>query len=145
MRLCDVSMLTRLQRSTMQSFDVVPVLRDICNTIMEEHRTGNTECFYEKIIGQYLYERAIPFLTQVDCFIQQAHTQVHVGRIDMEIAYNTIVELKIGPKVRQADIDQLMKYVRAKQACGMNLKNALVICFRTDNSVEFVHLKVNGF
>jgi hypothetical protein len=63
----------------------------------------------------------------------------------MEIAYNTLVELKIGPKVRQADIDQLMKYVRAKQACGMNLKNALVICFRTDNTVEIVHLKVNGF
>ncbi len=132
-------MLSKLHRSTLQGFDVMSVLREICNTIMEEHRTGNTECFYEKLIGQHLYERCIPFLTQVDCFVQQGSTQVHVGRIDMEIAHNTIIELKIGQKVRQADVDQLLKYVRAKKACGMNLKNAAVVCFRADNTVEFVN------
>ena len=54
----------------------------------------------------------------------------------MEIAHNTIVELKVGPRIKQPDIDQLMKYVRAKQACGMALHNAAVICFCTDNTID---------
>jgi hypothetical protein len=136
-------MLSKLHRSTLLGFDVMSVMREICDTIMDEHRTGNTECFYEKLIGQHLYERCIPFLTQVDCFIQKGSTQVLVGRIDMEIAFNTLIELKVGPKIRQVDIDQLMKYVKAKQACGMRLKNAAVICFCTDNTVQIVHYLIN--
>ena len=138
-------MLAKLHRSTVHGFDVMPMLREICNAIMDEHKTGNTECFYEKMIGQHLYQRCIPFLTQVDCFILHGHSQIHVGRIDIEVAHNTIIELKIGQKVRQADIDQLMKYVNAKKACGMNLKNAAVVCFRTDSKVEIVNFVINGF
>ncbi len=114
-------------------------LKTACDDIMREHRSGHTECVYEKLIGQYLYDRCIPFQTQVDCFIQTSSTQVYVGRLDVEIAHSTIVELKVGLKVKQADIDQLMKYVRAKQACGMKLRNAAVVCFRTDNTVEIVN------
>ena len=138
-------MLSTLRRKTVQGFDVMSMLREICDIIMREHHTGQTECVYEKLIGQHLYERCIPFLTQVDCFIQQSSTQIYVGRLDMEIAHTTIIELKIGPKVRQADIDQLMKYVNAKKACGMNLKNAAVVCFRTDNTVEIVNFVMNAF
>ncbi len=119
------------------------ILRDACDEIMKEHHSGHTECVYEKLLSQYFYERCIPFMTQVDCFIQTSSTQVYVGRLDIEIAHSTIVELKVGPRVKQADIDQLMKYVRAKQACGMKLRNAAVVCFRTDNTVEIVNFSVD--
>ena len=138
-------MLSKLHRKTLQGFDVMSVMREVCDSIMRDHRSGHTECVYEKLIGQHLYERCIPFLTQVDGFIQQSSTQVYVGRLDMEIAHSTIIELKIGLKVRQVDIDQLMKYVRAKQACGMNLRNAAVVCFRTDNTVEIVNFVLSKF
>jgi GxxExxY protein len=134
-----MSWLTTLRRSTLKSKSVIPLIRAACEDIIRDHPTGHTECFYEKLLSQYLYEQCIPFLTQVDCFIQRGNTQVLVGRIDMEVAHSTILELKVGVRVRQADIDQLMKYVRAKQACGMTLRNAAVICFRTDNHVEIVN------
>ncbi len=54
----------------------------------------------------------------------------------MEVAHSAILELKVGAGVRPQDVSQLMKYVRAKQACGMKVKHAAVICFRTDNTVE---------
>jgi hypothetical protein len=30
----------------------------------------------------------------------------------------------------------LMKYVRAKRACGMQIEHAAVVCFREDETVE---------
>jgi len=135
----DVSMLAKLKRSSLQCQDIMGMLREACDSIMSEHHSGHTECVYEKLLSQYFYERSIPFLTQVDCFIQKSSTQVYVGRLDIEIAHSTIVELKVGQRVKQADIDQLMKYVRAKRACGMKLQNAAVVCFRTDNTVEIVN------
>jgi PD-(D/E)XK nuclease superfamily len=61
---------------------------------------------------------------------------VHVGRLDMEIAQSTILELKVAPRITPADRAQLMKYVRAKRACGMRLEHAAVVCFREDGTVE---------
>jgi len=58
----------------------------------------------------------------------------------MEIAHNTILELKVGASVKQQDITQLMKYVNAKRACGMRLKHAAVVCFRADHTVEIVEV-----
>jgi hypothetical protein len=76
----------------------------------------------------------------VDCFIQKGDTHVLVGRIDMEIAHNTILELKIGTNVKTQDIAQLLKYVNAKKASGMMIKHAAVVCFKTNNTVEIVEL-----
>jgi len=135
-----MSWLTTLKKSVLKSGSIMPVLQAACDEIIRDHPAGHTECFYEKLLSQYLYEQCVPFLTQVDCFIQRGNTQVHVGRIDMEIAHNTIVELKVGTRVRKADVDQLMKYVRAKQACGMALHDAAVICFRTDNTIEIFNV-----
>lgn len=134
-----MSWLTKLKRSTLTAHNIIPLVRAACDDIIRDHPAGHTEAFYEKLLSQYFYEQCIPFLTQVDCFIQRGNTQVHVGRIDMEVAHNTLLELKVGTRVRQADVDQLMKYVRAKQACGMALRNATVVCFRTDNRVEIVN------
>lgn len=60
----------------------------------------------------------------------------------MEIAHNTILELKVSPRVTAADEAQLMKYVRAKQACGMKLEHAAVVCFRDDGNVEILEVKL---
>lgn len=116
------------------------IIREACNEIMNEHSTGHTECVYEKLLSQYFYERCIPFMTQVDCFIQKGETHVHVGRIDMEIAHNTILELKVGVAVRQQDVNQLLKYVNAKKASGMYVKHAAVVCFRNDKQVEIIEI-----
>ena len=116
--------------------DIMYVVRIACKEIMETHKSRQTECFYEKMLACHLYERGIPYMTQVDCFVQRGTTQVLVGRLDMEIAHNTILELKVAPRVTAADEAQLMKYVRAKRACGMRLEHAAVECFRDDGSVE---------
>jgi len=133
-------MLRKLKRNFCDSFDVMGTVRTACDEIMKEHHTGHTECVYEKLLSLYLYERCIPFLTQVDCFIQKGDTHVLVGRIDMEIAHNTILELKVGTNVKTQDIAQLLKYVNAKKASGMIIKHAAVVCFKTNNTVEIVEL-----
>ena len=133
-------MLKRLKTSFCDNFDVMRIVRFACQEIMNEHHSGHTECVYEKLLSQYFYERCIPFMTQVDCFIQKGDTHVHVGRIDMEVAHNTILELKVGASVKQQDVNQLMKYVNAKKASGMIVKHAAVICFRTDKQVEIVEV-----
>ena len=135
-------MLARLKKSCSQECLTMSVLREACSEIMRIHSTGHTECFYEKMISQYLYERNIPFITQVDCFVQTACTQVLVGRIDMEIDHSILIELKIGSRVRRADVHQLLKYVRAKRASGMVVLQAFVICFRTDGRVQFHEIKL---
>ncbi len=116
--------------------DIMYVVRSACNEIMETHKCRQTESFYEKMLACHLYERGIPYMTQVDCFVQRGTTQILVGRLDMEIAHNTILELKVAPRVTAADEAQLLKYVRAKQACGMRLEHAAVVCFRDDGAVE---------
>ena len=60
----------------------------------------------------------------------------------MEVAHNTILELKVGACVRQQDVNQLMKYVNAKRACGLTVKHAGVVCFRQDHSVEIVLMHI---
>ena len=124
--------------------DIMHVVRLASKEIMETHKSRQTECFYEKMLACHLYERGIPYMTQVDCFMQRGTTQVLVGRLDMEIAHNTILELKVAPRVTAADEAQLMKYVRAKRACGMRLEHAAVVCFRDDGVVEIREADVRG-
>ncbi len=124
--------------------DIMYVVRIACVEIMETHRSRQTECFYEKMLACHLYERGIPYMTQVDCFVQRGTTQVLVGRLDLEIAHNTIIELKVSPRVTAADEAQLMKYVRSKRACGMKLEHAAVVCFRDDGVVEIREVDVAG-
>jgi len=128
-------MLAKL-RSHSKCNNVMDTIEKGCDLIMKEHGTGHTEAFYEKALSHYLYELCIPFLTQVDCFVQKSSAQIHVGRIDMEVSHSTILEFKVGTNVRPQDLTQLQKYIRARQACGIEIKCAAVICFRTDGKVE---------
>ena len=120
--------------------DIMHVVRLATKEIMETHRCRQTESFYEKMLACHLYERGIPYMTQVDCFVQRGSTQIMVGRLDMEIAQNTIIELKVAPRITPADEAQLMKYVRAKRLCGMKLEHAAVVCFRDDGTVEILEV-----
>ena len=115
---------------------MIRLVRALAVKIITDHHSGQTEAFYEKMISSHLYERGIPYITQVDCFVQQGQTPIHVGRLDMEINHDTIIELKVGAKIRSADISQLMKYVRSRQSTGMVVRNAAVVCFRENDTVE---------
>ena len=53
--------------------DIMWIVRRGCNEIMRVHKARQTEYFYEKMLACYLYERGIPYMTQVDCFIQQVN------------------------------------------------------------------------
>jgi hypothetical protein len=68
---------------------------------------------------------------------------VLVGRIDLEIDHTTILELKVAPHVSQKHVNQLMKYVRARQATGMYVRNAAVVCFTEEDSVEIRQFTFN--
>lgn len=116
--------------------NIMKLIQRLCVEIIKEYPIGHTECFYEKVLSQYLYERSIPCITQVDCFVQRKYSQVMVGRIDMEVAHTVLLELKVAPQIKQADKDQLWKYIRAKKACGMQLEHAAVICFCTSSSKD---------
>ena len=52
------------------------LVREACDSIMREHGPGHTECVYEKLLSHWFYERCVPFMTQVDCFIQKDEAQV---------------------------------------------------------------------
>ena len=69
-------MLAKVRSNYCEGLDVMKVVSAACDEIMRENASGHTECVYEKLLSQYLYERCIPFLTQVDCFIQKSDTQV---------------------------------------------------------------------
>jgi hypothetical protein len=69
------------------------------------------------------------------------YRQVHVGRIDMEVAHCAILELKVGASVRPQDVTQLLKYVNARQAVGMRVRRAAVVCFCAAGHVEVVELQ----
>ena len=48
-----------------QHGDIMWVVRRGCQEIMELHKGRQTEAFYEKMLACYLYERGIPYMTQV--------------------------------------------------------------------------------
>lgn len=94
------------------------------------------------MLGSYLYSQSIPFMTQVDCFTTFETTQILVGRLDMEIAHNTLIELKAAAKIMPADESQLRKYIMCKKESGMKVQHACIICFRNDHTVEILKCKV---
>jgi hypothetical protein len=49
--------------------DIMWVVRRGCQEIMELHKSRQTECFYERMLACYLYERGIPYMTQASGFV----------------------------------------------------------------------------
>ena len=110
--------------------------------ILDEFQPGHTEAFYEDQLGARLYNLWIPHLRQVHCFTTRDTHQSLVGILDMEIAHNTILELKIGPKVYPKHLAQLRKYVQCRIEAGMKVENAAVVCFCDGGHVEIVSYKL---
>lgn len=46
-------------------FDVMKVVLEASAEIIQTHRGGQTEAFYEKMLSSHLYDKHIPFMTQV--------------------------------------------------------------------------------
>jgi GxxExxY protein len=106
-----------------------------CQGIMQQHRSGQTEAFYQRMLEIELYHRGIPCLREVDCFAMSGAVPVLVGRIDLEVDHSTILELKVGNRILPKHVQQLLRYVRARQATGMKVEHAAVICFTDADTV----------
>ena len=128
-------------RSSAALMDVI--LRG-CRHIIQRHKSGQTEAFYHRMLEIHLYHHGIPCLKEVECFAMSGAVPVLVGRIDLEVDHTMILELKVAQKVLPKHLNQLRKYVRARQATGMNVQSAAVICFTENDSVEIQHLNLTA-
>ena len=115
-----------------------------CKHIMQRHKSGQTEAFYHRMLEIHLYHHGVPCLKEVECFAMSGAVPVLVGRIDLEVDHTTILELKVGTKVLPKHVNQLMKYVRARQATGMRVQNAAVICFNEKNDIDVHNIQLDG-
>lgn len=118
------------------SANLMDIIVNGCKHIMLRHKSGQTEAFYHRMLEIQLYHHGIPCLKEVECFAMSGAVPVLVGRIDLEVDHTTILELKVAPKVLPKHVSQLMKYVRARQATGMHVQNAAVICFNDKDDVD---------
>ena len=135
-----------LKRSlgTKSTHNIKQVIKDCSCTIMQKYKSGSTENFYQRALLAELYRRKIPALSEVDVVVMEGAVPVFVGRLDIEVE-NTILELKVASCITQKHINQLLKYVRARQSMGMNVHNAAVVCFCSEGDrVDFHFLDENG-
>ena len=118
--------------------NLVSVIKDCCCDIMRRHRSGSSEGFYQRALLAELYHRRIPALSEVDVFIMSRTVPVLVGRLDVEVQFDTLLELKVAPKITTKHVQQLLKYCRARESMGMRIRNAGVVCFCTEgDTVQF--------
>ena len=106
-----------------------------CQVIIQQYRSGQTEAFYQRMLQIHLYHSGIVCLAEVDVFAMSGAVPVLVGRIDLEVDHSTILELKVCNQILPKHVQQLLRYVRARQATGMNVQHAAVICFTDSNTV----------
>ena len=126
------------------SVGLMDVILHGCKHIMQRHKSGQTEAFYHRMLEIHLYHHGIPCLKEVECFAMSGAVPVLVGRIDLEVDHTTILELKVGSKVLPKHVNQLMKYVRARQATGMRVQHAAVICFNDRDDIDVQHMKLKS-
>ena len=126
------------------SNNIKQIIKDCSCSIMKKYKSGSTENFYHRALLAELYRRNIPALSEVDVVVMEGAVPVFVGRLDIEVQ-NTILELKVASCITQKHINQLLKYVRARQSTGMNVQNAGVVCFCSEGDrVDFHFLDDNG-
>ena len=127
---------------TRTAISTMDIITRGCQHIMQRHKSGQTEAFYQRMLEIHLYHSGVPCLKEVECFAMAGAVPVLVGRIDLEVDHHTILELKVAPKVLPRHVAQLMKYVRSRQASGMNVQNAAVICFNDRDGFEMQTVKL---
>ena len=130
---------TRVLQTSIATHDT-PLMQTIqrtCASIIQRHKSGSTEGFYQRMLAAELYHRGIPCLTEVEVFTMSGCVPVLVGRLDMEVDHSIILELKTAPSITTKHVQQLMKYVRARSSTGMHVNEAAVVCFTDKDTVEF--------
>lgn len=115
-----------------------------CISIIQRHRSGSTEGFYQRMLAAELYHQGVPSLSEVEVFTMSGCVPVLVGRLDMEVDHSIILELKTAPTITAKHIQQLMKYVRARSSTGMHITEAAVVCFTDHDTVEFHCVQVRA-
>ena len=113
------------------------IIQKACTDIMQQHKSGSTEAFYQRMLQVDLYHKGIPCLAEVDVFCLSGAVPVCVGRLDLEVDHSVILELKVASHITAKHIQQLMKYVRARTLTGMHVTEAAVVCFTDRDTVEF--------
>lgn len=127
---------------TRTAVSTMDVISSGCQNIMHHYKSGQTEAFYQRMLEIHLYHSGIPCLKEVECFAMSGAVPVLVGRIDLEVDHNTILELKVAQKILLKHVSQLMKYVRSRQASSMHVHNAAVICFTDKETFEMQTIKL---
>jgi len=123
---------------------LMDTIQRTCTTIIQRHKSGSTEGFYQRMLAAELYHRGIPCLTEVEVFTMSGSVPVLVGRLDMEVDHSIILELKTAPAITPKHVQQLMKYVRARSSTGMHVAEAAVVCFTERDTVEFHCVRVQA-
>ena len=123
---------------------LMQTIQRTCASIIQRHKSGATEGFYQRMLAAELYHRGIPCLTEVEVFTMSGCVPVLVGRLDMEIDHSIILELKTAPAITTKHVQQLMKYVRARSSTGMHITEAAVVCFTECDTVEFHCVQVQA-
>jgi GxxExxY protein len=116
---------------------LMETIRTCAENVMARHRSGCTEAMYQRCLQAELYHRNIPTLAEVDVFTMSGSVPILVGRLDLEVDHRIILELKVAPRVMPKHIQQLQKYIRARQFTGMNVEGAAVVCWTDKDTVEF--------
>lgn len=125
--------------------DIMQVIQQGCQQIIMKYGSGNTEAFYQRMLLLYLYERSIPSVAEIDCFVLNSdRTPVLVGRIDIEVQHDTILEIKVAPQITDKHLQQLRKYVNARLETGMNIRHAALVCFTDKEQVDIRILSNTG-
>ena len=137
---------TRVLQTSLASHTtpLMDTIQRTCTSIIQRHRSGSTEGFYQRMLAAELYHRGIPCLTEVEVFTMSGCVPVLVGRLDMEVDHSIILELKTAPAITPKHVQQLMKYVRARSSTGMNVTDAAVVCFTERDTVEFHCVRVQA-
>jgi GxxExxY protein len=128
--------------ATRSSFSTMDLITRGCKHVMDIHKSGQTEAFYQRMLEAFLYNHGIPCLREVECFAMAGAVPVLVGRIDLEVDHTTILELKVGPKILPKHITQLNKYVASRRALGSRIEHAAVICFNEKDSFEIQTVQI---
>jgi GxxExxY protein len=116
---------------------LMQTIQTVCKTIIQKHKSGSTEGFYQRMLVAELYHRGIPCLAEVEVITMSGCVPILVGRLDIEVDHSIILELKTAPSITPKHIQQLMKYVRARSSTGMHVVEAAVVCFTEKDTVEF--------
>jgi GxxExxY protein len=138
---------TRLLQTSSIATHHTPLMQTIertCTAIIQRHRSGSTEGFYQRMLAAELYHKGIPCLSEVEVFTMSGSVPVLVGRMDMEVDHSIILELKTAPSITAKHVQQLMKYVRARSSTGMHVVEAAVVCFTERDTVEFHCVRVRA-